>query len=329
MQEKIKTQINKKDIKNAYLFYGAEKYLIEKHIDEILELLSLKDDIMNYVVIKGKERPSTDIVDAFVTTPFFAEKRVVVVKDSELFVKGRKDGDDFIEGLKDLPESTVLIFQEDKVEKNLKTYKAMENVATIINLDKADEKTLEAFVMNYLSEYSFTMEKKTMNYFLQSVSLDIKLIKIELEKLISFLGEGCDISINDIDTICTKTLDFKVFTLINVMAEKMPLNAVDTYNKLIESKESPIMILSLVGRHMKILFQVKVLLGEGLMLNDISKRIGVPSFTIKDYVKQCKNFSSKELYTSIERCLETDVSIKRGVLKEYDAVWKLILEFST
>ncbi len=327
--ESLKKDISTKKISNAYLFYGAEKYLIEKYINDIVEALELKDDVMNYVVINGKERPVEDVIDAFQTLPFFAEKRVVIVKDSEYFVKGRKDTEIFIESLKNLPETTVLIFQEDKVEKNLRTYKAFEGISKVCAFEQADEKTLESFVLDYVKGYDIEIDKTTLVFFLQCVSMDMKLIELELQKIISFIGDKKRIEKEDIDNICSKTLDYKVFSLINVMAEKKPLNAVDTFSKLIESKESPLMVLSLIGRHMKILFQVKVLLSEGKIINDISKTLGLPSFAVKDYVKQSKNFSSKELYKSIEECLKVDVGIKRGEFTDYDAVWKLILEFST
>lgn len=329
MLENLKKQISTKKFSKAYLFYGAEKYLIEKYINEIIDALGLKDDIMNLVYIDGKEKTVEFVVDSFQTLPFFSDHRVVIVKNSEYFVKGRKDTDTFIEGIKNLPSSTILIFQENKIEKNLKTYKEFEKICNICPFEKADENTLQNFVREYIKNYNVEIDNNTINFFLQCVSWDMKLIELELKKLIGFIGDKGKIEKEDINNMCSKTLDYKVFSLINVMAEKKPLNAVDTFNKLVESKESPIMVLSLIGRHMKILFQVKVLLGEGKVVNDMSKTLGLPTFAIKDYIKQSKNFTSKELYNSLEECLKVDVGIKRGEVGDYEAVWKLILEFST
>ncbi len=326
--EKLKKQISKKEFSNCYLFYGLESYLINKYISEIIDSLNLKDDIMNFITFEGKEAELINIVDAFCTLPFLAENRIVLVKGSQLFTKGRKDGEILIEGLKELPPSTILIFWEDKVEKNLKTYKAIAKVADVYNVEKGDEKDLISFVQKELGKSGKTIEKGNAVYFLHSISTDMKKILLEVNKLTNYV-EGDEITKKDIDLVCSKTLEYKVFTLISSMGDKKAINAFDIYNKLIESKESPLMILALISRHMKMLFQTKILLAEKKTADKICKELGVPSFVVREYIKQSKSFTSKELYLSIEKCLVTDVSIKTGVYSDYDGVWNLILEFAT
>ncbi len=325
--EKLKKQIQEKNFSNCYLFYGAESFLIKKNITKIIDGLNLKDDVMNNITFEGKESNVTSIVDAFATLPFLSEKRVVIVKNSQLFVKGRSDGEVLVKGLKDLPNTTVLIFWEDKVEKNLKTYKAVAKIGEVYNIEKADEKDLISFVQKEFEKSNKNIDKKTLIYFLQSISSDMKKILLEINKLINYTN-GTTIEKEDIDLVTSKTLEFKVFTLISAMADKKPIEAFDIYNKLIESKESPLMVLALIGRHIKMLFQTKILLSEKMTSEKISKELGVPSFVVREYIKQSKNFSSKELYEGIEKCLKTDISIKQGLYSDYDGVWNLILEFS-
>ncbi len=325
---KLKEQIKDKNFSNCYLFYGTESFLINENIQAIIKSLGLHDDIMNTITFEGKETTVTSIVDAFVTLPFLAENRIVLIKDSKLFTKTRKDGDELISALKDLPPSTILIFWEEKVEKNLKTYKAVNKIADVYNVEQADEKYLISFIQSELNKSNKSMDKSTAIYFLHSISTDMKKIILELNKLTNFV-ESDDISKNDIDLVCSKTLEFKVFTLISAMADKKTIDAFDLYIKLVESKESPLMILALIARHMKMLFQTKILLGEKKTADKICKELGVPSFVVREYIKQTKSFTPKTLYKAIEKCLETDISIKTGVYTDYDGVWNLILEFSS
>ena len=126
MNEDLKTG----KYKSVYLLFGPEGYLVRRYRDKLLSAFcgnsskkELSDD-MNFNAFIGKEVTVGQIIDLAETLPFFAERRVILIEDSGLFVK---DGDKLAEYLADKPETTVFIFVESAVDKRSKLYKAATN----------------------------------------------------------------------------------------------------------------------------------------------------------------------------------------------------------
>ncbi len=325
--QKLKKQINDKNFSNIYLFYGEEKYFINKYVGEIVSATGLKDDLMNYEVFKENATVS-QIIDASATLPMFSENRVVIVRDSGIFTKDRKDKDELVESIGEVAPTTILIFIETKVDKKLKSYKAVAKIADIYEMNFLKENELVQYVDDEVKKYGLEISKSNIHYFLQNISNDMSKILIEINKLSNFVGEG-DITKEHIDDVCTKTLDFKVFKLMEFVGKKNIDEALTMYDWLIESKESPILILSLIYKHIKMLLQVKYMLSKNETQSTIASRLSIHSFVAKQYIEQCKNFKTRELYEYLQLCLENDINIKTGVISDKIAVWNLIVRFAT
>ena len=76
----------------VYLFFGPEEYLRKEAAKKIQEkLLSGESKDFNLNIMDGQETPSAEIIHVAGMSPFFAEKRLVVVKNANFFA--RKKGD--------------------------------------------------------------------------------------------------------------------------------------------------------------------------------------------------------------------------------------------
>ena len=85
----IINDIKNRNIKNTYLFYGKEYYLIENAIKEIKS--SLNDGMIdfNLDVIDGRETTLDQLISSIETLPFMDDRKIVILKDFEL-LKGKK-----------------------------------------------------------------------------------------------------------------------------------------------------------------------------------------------------------------------------------------------
>ena len=85
----IINDIKNRNIKNTYLFYGKEYYLIENAIKEIK--LTLNDGMIdfNLDIIDGREIALDQLISSIETLPFMDDRNIVILKDFEL-LKGKK-----------------------------------------------------------------------------------------------------------------------------------------------------------------------------------------------------------------------------------------------
>lgn len=325
--EKIKNDIKNKSFSSLYMIFGEEKFIINKLVEEIVQSLSLQDDNMNYQVLDGKNTTVDTILDYAMTIPFMAEKKLIVVRDSDLFTKARKDEGEKMSELSAIPDSSIVVFVEQNVEKVLKSYKAISKIGVVEEIGKQNEQTLFKFVKSMLNDTEVSASNDNISYFLSCVSTDMNEISQELTKLIEYIEVG-EITKEAIDKLTTKTTEYKVFLLVNLICEKKSGEALKQYDLLLENKESPLMLLTLIAKQFKLLLLTKILIGEKKDNNAIADQLKVKSFFVRTYVTQSKNFTAKELYNNFKECLDVDVKIKSGVEPEEIAVWKLIVKTS-
>ncbi|MDE7238468.1 MAG: DNA polymerase III subunit delta, partial [Lachnospiraceae bacterium] len=113
--EDIKTQ----NFKSVYLLFGEEAYLKNQYRHKLLDALLPEGDTVNVNVYENADVPVKEIIDLAETMPFFAEHRVIVINGSGLF---KKNGEELAGYLPGMPESTVMIFTEQDVDKRSKLY---------------------------------------------------------------------------------------------------------------------------------------------------------------------------------------------------------------
>ena len=96
----------------------------------------------------------------------------------------------------------------------------------------------------------------------------------EMEKLFSYTLGRNEITVADIDAICTTQITNKIFDMIEAVATRQQRKALDYYYDLLALKEPPMRILYLLARQFRLLLQVKDLMNQGADKSTIAKKCG-------------------------------------------------------
>ena len=330
--KELKKQWKNGEFGRCYLFLGAETYLL-KDYETALEkaLLPEGTEMMNHDIFEEKRATAAAIMDAAETFPFLNEKRLVTVKNSEFFQKGgrKEEGEKLKEFLADIPESTCLLFIEEKVEKTSALYKAVVKHGQAVEFKKLTEKDLGAWIKKLCKDNQKQMSESVLGLFLQTVDHDMENMEGELLKLIAYKGEESEIKAEDIRAVCTVSLEARVFDLVKAVAEKRPEKAVQIYRTLLSMKESPYMVLSLITRQFRFILETKLLSESGMTNETIAAKLEIRDFAVKEYLRQSKRFSARVWKDAMKDCLETDLNIKSGKAAEETAVELLIVKYAT
>ena len=135
IQEDVKTG----QLKQLYLLCGDEAYQRNRYRDYLKNALCKDLDSMNINIYAGKDISVPAVIDAAETMPFFADRRVVVLENTELVKSG---GEQLGEYLLEMEASTVFIFSESAIDKRSKLYKAIAKVGRAIEFERQNEQTL-------------------------------------------------------------------------------------------------------------------------------------------------------------------------------------------
>ena len=313
----ILEDIKNNQYKNVYLLYGEEAYLKNQYRQKLLSALVPEGDTMNLHVYEDADVSVKEIIDLAETMPFFATYRIIAVKDSGLFKKG---GEELAEYLAGMPESTILIFTEQEVDKRSKLFKAVKEKGRAVEFSVQDENTLQKWILGILKKEDKKITQQTLLLLLEKTGTDMANISSELEKLVCYTMGRDVITSEDVEAVCTTRVTSRIFEMVGAVAEKNQKKALELYYDLLTLKEPPMRILFLIARQFNILLQVKELRRKGADNRQIGEKVGLPPFIAGKYVTQAAGFQQEELRRAIEECVSAEEAVKTGQMNDVMSV---------
>ena len=312
-------------LNRIYLLYGEEAYLKKQYRDKLRNALISPDDTMNYAYYEGKGVNVKEVIDLAETLPFFAERRLIVLENTGFFKNASPELADYV---KEMPESTAMIFVEEEVDKRGKLYKAVQSKGRAVELGRQDESSLVRWIGANIKKEGKKVTEQTVRYFLSKVGTDMENIQKELEKLFCYTLDKEIITTEDVEEICTTQITNQIFAMVDSVANKQQRKALDYYYDLIALKEPPMRILFLLVRQFKLLLEVKELDKRGYAKKDIATMVGVMPFVVGKYQEQAKTFRRSMLREIIEYGVDLEESVKTGRLNDTLAVELFIMKYS-
>ncbi len=322
----LNEDIKSGNLKQVYLLCGEESYLKKQYKNKLSRAILPEDDTVNYAYYEGKGIRAEELIDLAETMPFFAKHRLIVVENSGFFKNASPELADY---MKSLPETVCFVFVENEVDKRGKMYKAVKAKGRVTELSRQDEKTLLYWIGGNVKKEGKKIKEAAAKYLISKVGTDMENISRELEKLFAYtLGEE-EITVQDIDAICTTQITNKIFDMIEAVAAKRQKKALDYYYDLLALKEPPMRILYLLSRQFKLLLHVKDLSQKGYDRARIAKDAGLHPFAAGKYMEQCRAFKGTELRAIMEEAAQTEELVKTGRLGDMMGVELFIVKYST
>lgn len=322
----IEQDIKNKQFHNFYLLYGEEDYLKNKYANLLIKNIVENKDSMNYSYYEDRDIDSNDVIGTAVTLPFFADKRIIHIKNSNWF---KSPNEDFNNYLSEICDSTVFLFVENAVDKRSKAFKTLSKEGVVLELGMPNSNDIRNWIGNKLKAENKSMEREAYQEFVIRTDNNMENMDREFEKLICYIGDNDTITLHDVEEICTKQIQSKVFDMINGIAEKNPKKVLDMYHDLLASKEPPIKILILIQRQFRRSLQIKDLREQGYSDDRIAKELKIQSFIIGKELRMTRNFSTATMNNLLEDACNLERDIKTGNIKDQLAVELLMMRYAS
>lgn len=308
------------EFKQIYLLYGEEAFLKNSYKNRLKEAI-IGDDTMNFARFEGKELDVDELIRLADTMPFFAERRLILVEDSGFF---KSASDALVQYLPSMPDTTILLFVETEVDKRNRLYKKVKDMGYAAELNRQDSAQLARWAGGILTREQKKITKHTMELFLSMAGDDMKNIRMELEKLISYTLGREVITDEDVLAVCTVQVTNRIFEMVSAIVNRQPRKAMDLYEDLLTLKEPPMRILFLIARQFNQLLQVKDLMGKGMDKGTIASKLKMQPFVVGKTMPQARQFGREQILSYVEFCVETEEAVKSGRLQDRLAVELLI-----
>ena len=322
----ILEDIKQNNFQQIYLLFGDEVYLKHQYRDKLLKALNIEEDTMNFAKYEGKGISENEIIDLAETVPFFADHRVILLEDSGFFKNATDKLPDYV---KELPDYLVMIFVESEVDKRNRLFKAVSKAGRVSEFGTQREDTLLTWVAQMLGREGKKITKADAQFLLSRTGTDMSNISSEVEKLICYTWDKTVVTREDIDEICSEQIENRIFEMIRAVTERKQEQALALYYDLLALKEPPMRILYLIARQYNQMLQVKEASEAGNSMQEISSKLGIQSFLVKNYLNYAKQYTAEELLRRVRSCTETEEAVKTGRMTDALSVELLIVEFSS
>ena len=307
--KRINDDIKQNTFARVYLLYGPESYLRLFYTDKLCSAVLPESDTMNRALFEGDKTKESDIIDFAETIPFFAEHRLIRVKDSGFFKGSCELLPDY---MKNIPEHAVIVFSEGEVDKRNRLFKAVRAAGYVSEFTAQKEDKLLQWGANLLKQGGLSISRNDMNYLLSRTGTDMSHIMLEIDKLINYCSGQKAVTRQDIDAI----------------TDGNQAKALSLYADLLSLKEPPMRILYLIARQYNQLLTVRELMDEGNSAGAIVQKTGMRDFVVRRNMNRAKSFSVQRLRDNVAKCIEMEESVKTGRIGDRLSVELLLVQFS-
>ena len=321
----------------SYLIYGQDNYRAKKKLDQIKEkYISASLGDTNLKII-DEEASFDQISREILAMPFLAKSRLVIIRN--LLKKGKKSanrgpassGDiqtKVAEFLPKIPSSTVVFFFEEEMpDKRIALFKKLNSPGKAQEFKLLEEDQIRRWIRKEVENRKGTIEPEAITLLAEYVGPDLWRLSNELDKLTNY---NLELSTETIKLLVAPEIKSDIFKMIDAIGEKNFQKALREYEKLIESGQNELYILSMIVYQFRNLLIVKDLVERSrkpLSRWDIAKKAGMHPYVAQKTLWQTKNFTIEKLKKIYKILLDFDLAIKTGKMEGKVALVLIIAKF--
>jgi DNA polymerase-3 subunit delta len=297
--------------KKVYIICGEDEYIRQKALRALIGGLSLMMPELNHSVFEGRTK-LMDIITACETLPLMDEKRLVHVKNHEMFSAKTEDTKPLEDYIGRIPSTTVLLFdQTGKIDKRRKLYKLIEKQGVVRECGKLSQNEIIGIVSEEAANRGITLSKGTALALVAQSGSDMLTLTAELEKLAS-LKPGGTIAKEDIEKYASKSLEYDVFSLHRLFMQNKAADALAVLTQVLEVEKSPFGVIGLIASKFRLMLKARALIEAGYPANEVLKNMGGNPYAAKEALQDAKNMNSGVIRDALKSLAELDYCLKSG-----------------
>lgn len=311
--------LKERSLQSCYLFEGEEEYIKQQALYRLEEALLPKG--MEQMNLTQLTNPDADtLIAACDTLPFMADQRLVVIRECDLVTLGKKseDGDkadrilDYLEHQS--PQSLIVFYVTGKANGTRKLYTLLKKRSAIVTFQKMSESEAVTWLIRSLRQQGKEMTQDVAQTMLFQVGSDAALLKQEMDKLSAYTGQRTQITKEDVELVCVRSLECTVFQMVDAQVAGNMDTAFRLLKAMLLAGEDRMGIQAMLLRQYRILYHCKALTQENAPQGEYAALLGIPPFAVSRTIQQTRKYTLKQLKSAYEALYQAEYGIKTGRL---------------
>ena len=299
--EELEKELNQGILKNIYILYGEELFLLENALKKIKHLFGECIKGINYIPIDDTN--ISGIISDIETPAFGYEKKLIIARNSGILKKEGKRKNAELGKIRDrlaeyleanhklIAESVILVFVEEDVDSKTNLYKTIDKLGVVCHFEYQKPIQIEKRMKAICNAYKVNISDANLRYFIECCGTNMQELINEIRKLIEYAGENGTIQKEDIDD-----------------------KALQVLKNLIYAKEPIQKILITLYNHFKKLYLTKMTVKYN---KDIITSLNLKpnqTFLVNKYKTQAKYFGERDLKAILQNLRDLDYHYKVGLI---------------
>lgn len=332
-RKELKKQINNKEFQNIYLIYGEEKMYVKQDTEYLVTKLMGKEPPEFNFHSFSKDYDMDEIAVAIQVAPFMSEYNCVKIADFDVKACKKDELERFMEILKNVPDTTVLILTMPTLEQDIKklgdfskivTYVKKKGVVCVIN--KETDISLARQIIKWADKRNVKIEQVDAFRLQEYVGDDLNSIKNELDKLCNYVGDGGQITGEHIEFLVSKKLEANIFSLTDAIVAGDGTKAFNILDVLFYQKEDGNNIVNIISMAYMDFYRARIGLKCGVSASQIGQDFGYGkrAFVLTKAAQKTNKIPTKRLRQSLDEIINTFGMMRSGAVNQRIIVEKLV-----
>ncbi|QBP40851.1 DNA polymerase III subunit delta [Paenisporosarcina antarctica] len=311
-------KIQQGDFSPIYLLVGTEHYFFDETIRRMKESLNQNGET-DVLLFDLDEVPVQHVIEEADTIPFFTERKLIIAKNAS-FLKATEKGKEKIDHdlkkfeswVQNPSETAITIFiaPYEKLDERKKVTKLMKEKSLLLVAKPLEGNDLVVWVKSIVAREKKTMTSEAITRLIETVGQDLVQLQSEIHKMATYIGEGLEITKDDVELLMTRTLEQDAFQLLNAYLRGDTTTALTVYHDLLRQKQEPIMLTALLASQIRLLSNVKYLQKKGYHAQAIAKQLKVNPYRVKLIVESRQQVKEQRLLQVLHRLASADYQLK-------------------
>ena len=290
-----------------YLLFGEETFLTREYTSTLIErILNDAPRDFNCDIFTAESNTLVEALSIASTFPLMASHRVVVLHGIQQLRKADLQQLEQYAG-QPVETTTLICSTEQDVNKCPRHFRQQ---AVAIPCQRLEGSQLHAWLVRTFTAKNYRISDEAAQVLLQEQENDLQVISGEIEKLCTYAGERSDISLEDVQEVCQASRQQSLFALSDAIGTRQIPRVLMVVERLLQQGEPPLVILSMLVRHLRLLWSIQQLSRQHQDIARMAKTIGVPQAVCRQLATQSRLYSPARLRQLYTAAIEADIAFK-------------------
>lgn len=314
------------------LVYGNNTMRVSEMAKELSASFLDEPDEFSLVTLNYRETSIASIIEEAQTLPFLSDKKGVIVNDAFSFTGAKvksevtHDIDRLADYLTNKNDDALVIFKvfNEQLDNRKKITKIMKQNGSITEVGEMNEQEVRNYLQKRVSDNGVSMDKAAMDEFIYRTGINYETVTNEINKLVLFADDT--IMKEDVESVVSISLEQNIFKLTDLILKNQKADAVNLLRDLLLQKEEPMQLFHLIIGQFRLLYQVKLMFGEGYQQDYIAKALKVHPYRVKLASKDIRKYDQSVLEGKMVMCRDMDYRFKSSYLNRETLFELFVLE---